>query len=464
MNTSQSTPPSDTPSVEEIESLLIGNEDFQDIETHLRRFNPIEVMGMSHMEIRHSAILGWLLDPSENHGLGDRILQAFLAKALSGEENPTTIKSLEILQSDYSTAEVRREWRNIDLAVIDPPSRTIFIIENKFHSKQRKGQLQKYYDDISSVFEAELRHEGNEKMPWRIQGIFLRLSDEQPEDTIQYACMSYASVLVILQQALKSEQEALRPKIATFIQHYVNSLKGSLDMDEETNKLRIAARKLYKQHKKTFDFIFEHGQGNEFLMACKTIFPNGFANDSEKWVFDEIGAEQYGFSEFTKTYGCFFLPKVWYDAFGKDKLWWDGCEKWGAGFPLLYSFQLFSSRKSYEFELRLFAEVGPLKVTDPLEKWQARDELIDAIQDVCCEAYVSFPEKTHKNRDKEISFLQPIESTRSIKDENNSEEIARHMRELLKKFESQIKKIAQRLTRDNFRKYGKEELVKDAKS
>ena len=47
----------------DLEALLINNQDLSQISSHLSCFNPIKVMGMEKMEIRHSNILGWLLNP-----------------------------------------------------------------------------------------------------------------------------------------------------------------------------------------------------------------------------------------------------------------------------------------------------------------------------------------------------------------------------------------------------------------
>lgn len=36
------------------------------------RFNIFDILKISRTEIRHSNMLSWLLDPNENHGLGDK--------------------------------------------------------------------------------------------------------------------------------------------------------------------------------------------------------------------------------------------------------------------------------------------------------------------------------------------------------------------------------------------------------
>lgn len=71
------------PTTEELEALFVNNPLLARIESHLGRFNPIRVMRMERMEIRHSAILAWLLDPAESHGLEDKFLKAFLGEAFA---------------------------------------------------------------------------------------------------------------------------------------------------------------------------------------------------------------------------------------------------------------------------------------------------------------------------------------------------------------------------------------------
>ena len=47
------------------------------------KFNIFDVLKISRTEIRHSNMLGWLLDPNENHGLGDKFLKALFKIVLN---------------------------------------------------------------------------------------------------------------------------------------------------------------------------------------------------------------------------------------------------------------------------------------------------------------------------------------------------------------------------------------------
>lgn len=49
-----------------------------DLTKWTNRFNIFDVLKISGMEIRHSNMLAWLLDPHETHGWGTSFLKAFL--------------------------------------------------------------------------------------------------------------------------------------------------------------------------------------------------------------------------------------------------------------------------------------------------------------------------------------------------------------------------------------------------
>ena len=73
------------PTKKELLDFFIDNSSIDKIAQHANKFNPINIMGMKHMEIRHSKILAWLLNPNENNGLGDEVLKRFLTTALNKE-------------------------------------------------------------------------------------------------------------------------------------------------------------------------------------------------------------------------------------------------------------------------------------------------------------------------------------------------------------------------------------------
>lgn len=51
---------------------------FEQIEAKLSDFNAFETLGVVNTEIRHSNVLAWLLNPRENHGIGDVFIKKLI--------------------------------------------------------------------------------------------------------------------------------------------------------------------------------------------------------------------------------------------------------------------------------------------------------------------------------------------------------------------------------------------------
>ena len=125
------------PSRAEIESLFVNNADVDKIGAYIERVNPIKIIGVEKKERTHSNILSWLLNPQENHGLGDTFLKAFLSEALRDPRNthrPSRPSAIEVSQADLKDAEIKREWKRIDFFIRSPKNGWVFVIENKFGS------------------------------------------------------------------------------------------------------------------------------------------------------------------------------------------------------------------------------------------------------------------------------------------------------------------------------------------
>jgi len=63
-------------------SLVIDNPEFELLEASLDQFNVFEALGAVRQELRHSRFLAFLLDPEENHGLGDEFARRVLQRVL----------------------------------------------------------------------------------------------------------------------------------------------------------------------------------------------------------------------------------------------------------------------------------------------------------------------------------------------------------------------------------------------
>ena len=132
-----------------LEALVVDNPDLERLEALLDQFNIFEAIGAVWQELRHSDFLAFLLDPQQNHGLGDTFLKRLFQKVLVSTESdrmPITPIDLDVWSLDEVF--VRREWQNIDILLEDESHKLAIIIENKIGSSEHSDQLRRYYQYV----------------------------------------------------------------------------------------------------------------------------------------------------------------------------------------------------------------------------------------------------------------------------------------------------------------------------
>lgn len=95
----------------------------------------------------HSRIISIFLDPHSSHAEKDAFLKIFLS--ILNIDFRYDIETLEIYPNEYD----KREYRNIDILLIDRKHKSAVIIENKIFAQdsnhEEEGQLEKYYRIIT---------------------------------------------------------------------------------------------------------------------------------------------------------------------------------------------------------------------------------------------------------------------------------------------------------------------------
>lgn len=424
------------PSLDDLESLFVNNPDLEYIRVRLSRFNPIKTMGMERMEIRHSAILAWLLTPQETHGLGDKFLKAFLSEALRGHNAQMQPTALDVSQADMMDTEVRREWRHIDLLLASPRNGWVFVIENKFDSGQHGNQLTRYFELARSNFD-QLAYP-------HVRGVFLTLWDEEAEDD-RYAPVQYSAICEILEQQVLSGRHPLTAEVKTFLTHYLEVILEAAGMSEEQKSLEQLARQLYRDHKRVLDFIVENGKATNFSIACDTVFGHDLdyedilTVDKHEFVYNRSDANTFS-----------FLPKAWFDGLGGDDFYWHGCDDWWMGFPVIMWLQLTTGADGTSGQVRLFAEVGPISDHD------FRRELIDSIREMAKREGLSRIGFQRGATDEGKRFSKMFKKNFfSVDDVYDNDKIANAITKALKSFRPEIDAIGSILP--NFISYGQKE-------
>ncbi|NOZ28513.1 MAG: PD-(D/E)XK nuclease family protein [Chloroflexi bacterium] len=225
-----------------LEAFVVDNEDLERLETLLAEFNIFEALGAVRQELRHSDFLAFLLDPSQNHGLGDAFLKRFLKRVLIRADHPP-VSVIEIDVADMQDAIVLREWRNIDILVHDAENRLVCTIENKVDAKEQSGQLSRYREVITHEFPDR-----------RALFIYLTPEGDEPSDEA-YIPLSYGDIADLANTVRETHESTLGADVSTLMKHYTAMLRRHIVSNSEIAEL---CRRIYRRHKRALDLIFEY--------------------------------------------------------------------------------------------------------------------------------------------------------------------------------------------------------------
>ena len=239
---------------------LADNDELEQLSAQLATFNIFRALKVEEVEIRHSNTLGWLLDPAESHGLGDVFLRRILSNILL--ESNVDIEGLSAAQvelMDFSDIEVRREWKHIDVLVIDRENKLVLLIENKLGSGEGLGQLARYQKTV-----------GHEFPSFKLVPVFLTLEGKSSEDqeASEYIAHSHAKLLGVLDRIIKQRCEQMLEAVVTFLAHYTNTLRRLTMQD---NALIELCQKIYRKHREAIKLIVEYGEVSSFSQLASEI-------------------------------------------------------------------------------------------------------------------------------------------------------------------------------------------------
>lgn len=252
--------------------------------------NIFEVLNISRAEIRHSNMLGWLLNPNENHGLGDSFLYGIISKLSQSISHPD---ALLFLSSDMYSFSVFREWNHVDILLVSNQYKLVLAIENKVgsheHNSNGRGesQLVTYKERLQSQFK-----------DFKTILVYLTPDGDNPSDD-DWIVLNYLDVVTILENVYKSRSCSLAGEASLLISNYINTIKKKVVMDQELVNL---CNSIYNKHRKALDLIFENRDDviSQVSNNCKRILGDTkgvMLDDSSKskiYVkFRTIGLEQY---------------------------------------------------------------------------------------------------------------------------------------------------------------------------
>jgi len=282
--------------IDAIDRFLADNPEFEKLSAGLSQFNVFRALKIEKMEIRHSNVLSWLLDPDESHGLSDVILRRVLSNMLLlSDINIPGLSAARVELLDFTDVEVLREWRNIDILVVDRGNRIILLFENKIHSNESQGQLMKYLELVKKEYP-----------DFTIAPIFLTLTGQEVRDVEaikHFICYSHVQMYSVLNDIFQQRKDQLATPIQVFFRHYLETLRRLTMQDSD---LKDLCKTIYRKHREAIDLIIEYGKVSAFQQAAEDVL------------------KEYGGMEilYSSSGSIWFMPKSWTQLIPDNGLMW----------------------------------------------------------------------------------------------------------------------------------------------
>jgi hypothetical protein len=226
-----------------LEALIVDNGELDRLEDQLSEFNLFEAVGAVRSELRHSDFLRFLLDPAENHGLGEYFLKSFLKRCLAGDSTQA-VNAIDIDVADLTDAVVERERWSIDVLIRAERAQLVIAIENKVDSDEHSNQLDRYRAIVEREFPS-----------YRLVLIYLTPEGDDASDAERWLGASYETIAAVVGNVIEARRSTLGAAVLTTLEHYRTLIGRHIVTESEIARL---CRQIYRQHKEALDLIFEH--------------------------------------------------------------------------------------------------------------------------------------------------------------------------------------------------------------
>ena len=230
--------------IQQISDLIMEDPDFQSLSQSRDVYCPFEALGAARMEIRHSNFLANLITPNAPHGFGDMLLRSFLEALLSEADAKELL--LELHLTDLSEADIRREWKNIDLLVHIPQSHNekqdvVLAVEIKIESGEGRGQLARYKETVEKTWPSAKTH-----------FVFLTPDGLESSSPADWDNVAFSTILDAFENALKAGEG--QPDARRMVELYIAMMRRRYVENDQSNEL---ANKIWQRHREALMFLIE---------------------------------------------------------------------------------------------------------------------------------------------------------------------------------------------------------------
>jgi hypothetical protein len=272
----------DAETINRLQDLVVHNPDLERLESILDRFNIFEALGAVHQEVRHSDFLSFLLNPRQNHGLGDLFVKRLLQEAIAQADFSQPITPIDLDIWDLDDIDVRREWQSIDILILDDLHQMAVIIENKIYSGEHDDQLNRYRRLVKQHYPC-----------YRNLGLFLTPEGEGASEA-NYINISYALICQLVEDIIRTREATLGRDVLALMDHYKEMLRRYIVGESDIEKL---CQQIYRKHQRALDLIYEYRPDQQ--AAIKDFLCDLIASNAQM-ILDHS----------SKSY-IRFIPKIW---------------------------------------------------------------------------------------------------------------------------------------------------------
>ena len=237
--------------------------------------------------------MAWILNPSENHGLGDYFLKFFLMECIKNnielirdqEENIGSVINLDFLNLKDVIVRTEESFntKKADIT-IRIENKFLCVIENKIKSGESEDQTINYVK-LSK-----------KKYPnYKYLYIFLTPSGYDA-DSEEFVPIDYNIIKNLLIQTLDAKKEVLNMELIFLIKQFIQNIEVNI-LDE--SKISEMCRKLYNRHKIAIEKIYSN----------RPDYIGNITNEIKKLLLDDDWLYHP-----TKTI-CQIFKKKWFEDF-----------------------------------------------------------------------------------------------------------------------------------------------------
>jgi hypothetical protein len=285
--------------------------------------NTLRILGHAKTERKWNTLLSYFLDPSQPHGFGSDLLEAFLDKIEQATEEDIGYIHREIEQVKVGT-EVTSPQDNRPDIVIRVPKEWFVCIESKVESSEGRNQTHRYIEDT---------HLGREEKDEYPEGgehyIFLSKATARNSRAEGFEDLYWSHVVDAFSEELQLSHGKYPERSVSQLNDFLSTVIEVTRMEEddftETQKEKV---QLLDEYREDIDELLDAAES--LRKRSKEEWPDLFLEQLD----DDLWTDEWNFRDDYDKYGCIFRDGWYLDDENLDPTF-DHKKTWGnTGFRL----------------------------------------------------------------------------------------------------------------------------------